>query len=555
MSTIFKPKGPERFMHQRIGLNRLIKQRGVGALLFDPGLGKTATTIDYLSVLAYKSKEPVKVLVSCPLVAIDTWVKQMRLYVPDDIDFWAEAVGGSLVERAETLAARGGNHFQSPLKASRETYEWQHRQVHHPSALHVNRAIELDTRPEQDRRDGPVYGATRPSIIMLVVNHDTFSRRDAVGSRTMADVMLEAIKRFGPDVMVVDELHKIMSPTSNLSRLIGRAAAHIPRRIGLTGTVMPSGPMNVFGQWRFIDPFAFGTTTAEGVRKPATFGMFKWKYAQLGGWMGKEIVGYRNLDEMQTIMSDKAVVAKKEDALDLPPWSDVEIPVSLSTREAKAYADMKKDLATDLTKGVHSTATSRLTSMMRLRQITSGHLPDDDGDVHVIGRSKVNTVASLVHDTLEGEKRVVIFALFTTEIQMLKEKLEKKGTVVRVITGGTPQDERMEIRREFGSDDPRRIVLVAQIKTMSLAVNELVTANHAIFASQSQQRDDYVQARDRLNRLGQKRTMTFWHVIVPGTVDEVILRSHRDRSNLEKAMLAHIRGEPVEGLSEGLMGA
>jgi SNF2 family DNA or RNA helicase len=76
---------------------------------------------------------------------------------------------------------------------------------------------------------------------------------------------------------------------------------------------------------------------------------------------------------------------------------------------------------------------------------------------------------------------------------------------------------------------------------MSLAVNELITASHAIFGSLSQQRDDLIQARDRLSRIGQTRPMTFWYAVAPGTVDEVILKSHRERTDLEDAMLKHIQ--------------
>jgi SNF2 family DNA or RNA helicase len=83
--------------------------------------------------------------------------------------------------------------------------------------------------------------------------------------------------------------------------------------------------------------------------------------------------------------------------------------------------------------------------------------------------------------------------------------------------------------------------MVAQIKTMSLAVNELITASHAVFASLSYQRDDWIQAKDRLDRIGQTKPCTFWHAIAPGTVDGVILRSHRDRTNLEDAVLRHIQ--------------
>lgn len=104
----------------------------------------------------------------------------------------------------------------------------------------------------------------------------------------------------------------------------------------------------------------------------------------------------------------------------------------------------------------------------------------------------------------------------------------------------------MAMRKRFGSDDSARIVMIAQIKTMSLAVNELVTANHCIFASLSQQRDDLIQARDRLNRIGQTRPVTFWYALAPGTVDTVIMQSHRDRTDLENAMLQHIMSEEKE---------
>lgn len=91
--------------------------------------------------------------------------------------------------------------------------------------------------------------------------------------------------------------------------------------------------------------------------------------------------------------------------------------------------------------------------------------------------------------------------------------------------------------------------MIAQVGTMSLAVNELVTANHAVFTSLSQKRDEYIQARDRLDRLGQTRPVTFWNVVVPGTVDEVILQSHRDRTDLEQAILGTFWGTTYDNVT------
>lgn len=536
MSRPFVPGGPPRFIHQKRGLRDLIRRGGVGVLAFDPGTGKTATTIDYLSVLALGlGVEEVRALIISPLAAVDTWVDQMGKWASPEANYWVEALGGSILQRAEALADRGGDPFPRPLGKGPQKRGTGAR------TLHVGRSWAWDSRPALgDRGEGP-DAVPGPRLVMEVLNLDSFASRRQVGSRTTADIMVEAVKRYSPHVVIVDELHKIKSVSGNASRLLARITPHVPRRIGLTGTLMPHGALDVFAQWRFIDPRAFGEVQIDGSRKTATFGRFRDRYAKMGGYLGREVVGYQNLDELQDILAERATVVRKEDALDLPPWTDATVHVELSARETKAYAEMKKALAADLgADGGMVTVGSRLTQMMRLRQITSGHLPDEQGEVHEVGDSKVQTIRSLVHDTLAGESRVVVFCQFTHEILALKKALAAKGTEVMVIAGGTPNDERMRMRQRFGSAAPERMVMVAQITTMSLAVNELVTASNAVFGSMTLQRDEYVQARDRLNRLGQERPVTFWHVVAPGTVDEVILQSHQQRTDLETAVLRHI---------------
>jgi hypothetical protein len=104
------------------------------------------------------------------------------------------------------------------------------------------------------------------------------------------------------------------------------------------------------------------------------------------------------------------------------------------------------------------------------------------------------------------------------------------------------------MRAEFGDRTrTERIVLVAQIKTMSIAVNELVTASNVIFGSLSQQRDDLIQGIDRLNRIGQTGgQVNVWFAEAPGTIDTVIHASHNDRTSLENAVLEHILGDDFD---------
>ena len=551
----FEFGGPTRFAHQKRGLAKLIACNGVGALLMEPGTGKTAVTLDYCSLLALASpRREARVLVIGPLAAVDQWALQAPKWVSPQVNVWAEALGGSVMQRVEALRSRGGRAVAKPTGGRGRGAGEDVR------ALHANRSWTLTARrdgAELDRKlaakAGPVVlGDSRPRLLIEAINLDTLSQRRQVGSKTMADVVLSAVTDFDPDLVVIDEMHKIKSVSSNASRLASRIGSRVERRIGLTGTVTPHSPLDVYGQWRFLDPKAFGRVQPNGERRVATFKHFKEDYAEMGGYMGHEVVGFKNLDRLEEIMGERSSVAIKEECLDLPEAVDTVLPVALSSKELKAYEDMRTKLQVEFREeddiredaggggGDAATAASRLVRMTRLRQITAGHLPDDEGRVREIGRSKAKTIASLIHDTLGDERRIVVFGSFTHELRALEEEIADKRTTVLRIDGSTKPEDRLAMRQRFGSDDPARLVIVAQIKTLSVAVNELVTARNAIFASLPWQRDDIVQARDRLNRLGQKRATTFWYALAPNTVDDLVFQAYQDRTDLEKALMSHI---------------
>nr|DAK24343.1 MAG TPA: Chromatin remodeling complex ATPase [Caudoviricetes sp.] len=497
----------------------------------------TATVVDYASLLAIQ-EEVARVLVVAPLAAVDQWALQAPRWASPQVNVWAEALGGSVTQKLEALQARGGLVPAKPTGGAGPGKAFTGRNMHGHRSIAVGARKDGEEIPPDEVWPSGLnhfLDSEKPLLVIEALNIDVLSQRRAEGSRTTADRTLDAIRKFGPDLVVIDESHLIKSVSSNVSRLAARIGRQSKRRIILTGTVMPKNPLDVFAQWRFLDPKAFGRNG-----KDATFTEFKNEYAVMGGFMGYEVKGFRNLDHMQKIMGQRAAVALKAEALDLPKTTDVVVPVHLSTAEERAYEAMKKRLQAVLLSGRSSTAMGRLAQMMRLRQITAGHLPDDDGNVEVIGKSKAKTVASIVNDTLDGEDRIVVFAVFRREIEQIRQEIARKDTVVLTITGDTDPEERLAMRRRFGSKDPQRIVLVAQIQTLSLAVNELVTASNAVFASLSTKRDEWVQARDRLNRLGQTRPCTFWYALAPGTVDEVQYKVYEDRSNLERSVLTHV---------------
>src|SRR3546814_11017278 len=112
----------------------------------------------------------------------------------------------------------------------------------------------------------------------------------------------------------------------------------------------------------------------------------------------------------------------------------------MSPREQAVYDQMTDQLAAVVGGANLAAVPNRIAQMMRLRQSTSGYVPDDNGVTQRIGDSKVAAARSIVCDTLAGENRVVVFAHFRQEISDLEaaiRKAEPKGTVIMQITGDT----------------------------------------------------------------------------------------------------------------------
>jgi SNF2 family DNA or RNA helicase len=493
----YLPGGPPRFAHQTEGLKRLIENDGTYALLWDPGTMKTATVLDYLGWLATAAKQEVRVLVVCPKVVTDSWVSQAEAFLPFDLPRIATIMEGTINQKAAQLASQG-----SDLEIS------------------------------------------HPYVNIAVINLETLSSRRQVSktsSRMHSDLLLDSVKKFAPHVLVVDESHRIKGKSSNAGRLLARMSKVIKRKILLTGTPMPHSPLDVWSQWRVLDDQVFATNG-----KPWSFSQFQQKYAVLGGYMGKEVKGFQYLDDLERRIATRSMSVRKEDALDLPPVMEITVPFTLEPAERKVYDKMKYDLLVELDSGEFMSAPSRLTQLLRLRQVTAGFVKSDQGNVTFVGQSRLNTTMSLLEDLMATEHRLVVFAWARPEVDRLVEHINKStslyGTKAWGITGDTPDAERLTLRQNFAKVDSSRQVLVCQWRTVSLGINEFVAASHAIFLSLSQQRDDLIQGKGRLDRQGQTKAVTFWWIQAPGTVDEVIRQSHDDRTNLEDALLAHVRG-------------
>jgi len=335
-----------------------------------------------------------------------------------------------------------------------------------------------------------------------------------------------AILSYAPDVVIFDEAHRLKSGRTRQSRFAHFLSTRVPFRLALTGTPMPNGPEDLFSLYKAIRPEVFGTRWQD----------FEWRYINRGGYLGYQIVGYRNMEELEAKVAATSFRVTKAEALDLPEQVDVVVPVQLSDRRVyealrrQAIAEVEGVLASGKPASGVALAQTALVNILRLQQVTSGFVRTTDGELVSVGTEKYETLKDLLEDMLP-QGRVVVFCRFTYDVD---QAVKAAGADALVLDGRVPPAEREKAIAKF-METPHS-VLVAQVAVGSLGI-DLSCAHNAVFFSLDYSYANYVQSRDRLHRLGQGSKVTYYHLVADHTIDEKVLRILQRKQDISKQVL------------------
>lgn len=329
------------------------------------------------------------------------------------------------------------------------------------------------------------------------------------------------------DWVVLDEIHKIKGASGKASRFCWKLSRVAKNRLGLTGTVFPHSPLDAFGQYRFIDPAIFGEYS---------FAKFRDRYAQMGGFQSKQVVGFRNQEAMAKRMELVTFSCRTDEVLDLPPEMDIVRNVELSYDEEQAYNEMQDEMMVQLSDGV-LTASNGLAKLLRLQQITSGYLPSLDSvssgatnrRVEILGTTKKDALKGILEET--GEEPVVVFCRFTADLESVKQVCEELSVPYGEISGGAK-----DIEAKWNAEDGYR-VLGVQLQSGGLGI-DLTYARYAVYLSMGFSLGDYEQSRARIRRPGQDRKCIYIQLVANGTIDETVYSSLATKKNVIETVLS-----------------
>ena len=361
-------------------------------------------------------------------------------------------------------------------------------------------------------------GAHRP--LAVIVNYETTLRPEFRQWAAAQDW----------DMLILDESHRVKAHDGKMAQWIGQLAPRIPRRLALTGTPMPHSPVDIFSQYRILDPSVFGTsyhrfrdTYTKTAVIPLPSGEGRPRRAE-----ARKIYGYRNEEELAEKFHRIAYEVRAEDVLDLPPVNRLHYRVRLTDKGQAVYRQMADHFIAELENGAVIHAGQALPRLLRLQQITSGFLPDEAEDAPPVkvDDAKSRALAEIL-DSLPADEPVVAFSRFKPDLDECLDAARAAGRPAYEMSGRI---------KELDQWNAKGGLLAAQIQAGSEGI-DLTKARYCIFYSLGYSLGDYLQAQARLHRPGQERTVHQIHIIAAGTVDQGVMRALERREDAITAIL------------------
>jgi SNF2 family DNA or RNA helicase len=335
-------------------------------------------------------------------------------------------------------------------------------------------------------------------------------------------------------LLAIDESTTIKTPTASRTKNAIKISKLAKVRRIMTGSPVTKNPLDVYAQLEFLSP----NITRQN------YWAFKSRYAVMvrrnfGTRSTNLVVGFQRLPELNTIIDQYSYRVLKEDCLDLPEKIYTTRTISLTSEQVKAYEEMRRFNITEMD-GKTMTSLSTLAALIRLHQITCGHVTFDDGDTKEIKSNRMNELLNILE---EVDGKVIIWANYRFDIKKIQQTLSEKFGADSVATyyGDTKDRDRQDIVEKFQDKNSSLKYFVGNPSTGGYGLT-LTAAHTVVYYSNSYDLEKRMQSEDRAHRIGQVNKVTYVDMIAEGTVDEKIVRSLRSKIDIA----SEVMGEDVK---------
>lgn len=473
------------------------------------GLGKTP---EWIAAVWEQGIEVGNHLVMAPSSAVDgTWEPELEMWqeeAGDDVEIFA--CTGTKKQREATLAA---------FLRSTAPVKW----------------VVINPQMVQYRKDATntsrIARKAKPKDFDIACHCDRM--KEAHWHYESAYPMLMDVEW---NTIAIDECHKgnIRNHRSLTSFSIhDLILAEGGKKCALSGTPMKKKGADIWGVLHWLRPDVFTSF---------------WRFAEMffeieDNGFGKkvgEFIEEREEAFFQYLMPYVVRRTKKECAPWLPEKQIIEVPVTMTPKQAKQYAEMADDGIARLADGSDVYTTSVLSEFTRLAQFANAFCTTRDGKIIPTEDSaKLDALFQKLDEDgiLDGssEQQTLIFSQSREMVELVAAMLRKKKVSVGIVSGGmNKKGARRQIKEAFQGGEIKVLCIVTTAGGVSLTLDAADTCH---FIDQSWAPDEDEQAEDRAHRVSRIHQVTIYRYIAKGTIDEYKAITALDKAEAQRYIL------------------
>ena len=483
LETLEDPSNADLFPHQRAGVAFLKTARR--ALLADePGLGKTAQAIRALKAFQESGEQIFPALIVCPNTLKKNWKREFSKWWPD---VNVQVIKGSAGQRRK--------QFEQPADVF--VINWESLRGH-------------------SRLAG--YGSVALSRCQECGGHDEkiSENRCEVHPRELNQIDFKAV--------IADEIHRSKEPKSKQTRALWAATGNADIRFALTGTPIANNVLDLWSILHWLSPSEWPSKTRWVDR------MINTMLNAFGGMMVLGVKPHMEQEFYAAIHPRMRRMLKARVLPWLPEMMFERRDVEMSTKQKKAYDQMRDMMIAELENGEAITAPSALTQTIRLLQFASSYAEmaanENTGEIKAVLSDPSCKVDALMDDIKNGDfgnDSVAVCAVSRQLIELLSAALTKEDIQHGLITGAQDEDERQQAIDDFQSGKIKWILFTAQAGGVGVT---LTAARRLIMLQRPWSLVDHKQALDRVHRIGSEihDSIIVTDYVTEGTIEERVIQ-------------------------------
>jgi SWI/SNF-related matrix-associated actin-dependent regulator of chromatin subfamily A-like protein 1 len=322
--------------------------------------------------------------------------------------------------------------------------------------------------------------------------------------------------------VVLDESARMKNPTTKTAQALFQLTTYSIKRIIITGTPVANKPIDLWAQYYFLDG---------GKLLGSNFNYFKATYNENNS-LYKE-----HLADLKDIITEHSIRRCKDDVLELPDKTFLNIYVELINRQLELYNKLREELRIEIQdmdgNVIIDEAKNILKKLLRLTQIASNPWLIDKSYTET--PAKFFILDDLLNDIIKKKEKVIIWTSFIANILILKSRLMRYKPLV--IYGEIPVKVRSDAVKAF-QESEKNIILIANPSTAREGLT-LTRANNAIYIDRNFNLVDYLQSQDRIHRISQTKECKIFKILAKNTIDEYIDRL----IDLKSEIAGYIQGD------------